>query len=147
MRPTTADAATRGMLLILGLITTTPALALAWPGALGLAYGLDRPADPMVLALLQHRGVLQLALGAALVWSAYRPAVRVPVAVTAIGTKSVFLVLLATLPGGAWRGAVSGALFDMVAVVLLAAMIATRLRVPGVSRREGRRAGGPAARC
>jgi hypothetical protein len=151
VNPTTAGTATKGLLIILGLVTTTPVLALAWPGTLELAYGLERPEDPMALALLQHRGVLQLALGAALVWSAFRPAVRVPVAVTAICTKSVFLLLLATLPGTAWRGAASGVVFDLVAIALLAAMVLTRARTArravALSRREGNGAGGRVARC
>lgn len=40
----------------LGIITATPVLALLWPGTLDVAYGIGEPADPMLAALLQHRG-------------------------------------------------------------------------------------------
>jgi hypothetical protein len=80
---------TRTLLAVLGAITTLPALALVLPGtSLDLSYGISAPADPMVLALLQHRGALQAALGAALIWAAFQPVARTPVALTAIATKS-----------------------------------------------------------
>ena len=48
----------------------------------------------MVVALLQHRGVLQLALGAGLVWAGFQPSVRIGMASAAVATKSAFLSLL-----------------------------------------------------
>jgi hypothetical protein len=106
----------RVVLVLMGVITAGPVLALFSPGRLS-GYGLDDAAlDPMVLALLQHRGMLQAALGAALVWAAFQPAVRIPAALAAIATKSTFLAL--TLP----LEILSGAVFDMVAITILAAI-------------------------
>ncbi|MFE3450930.1 hypothetical protein ACFXJ8_18565 [Nonomuraea sp. NPDC059194] len=61
------DAVVRWVLVVLGLVTTLPAFALFAPGPALATYSLAPPDDPMLLALLQHRGVLQLALGAAIV--------------------------------------------------------------------------------
>ncbi|GAA2083370.1 hypothetical protein GCM10009780_21990 [Actinomadura alba] len=113
---------------VLGVITATPALAVGWQGALEFGYGLGDEPDPMVLALLQHRGVLQGALGSALIWAAYRPAVRVPVAVTAIITKSSFIALMFSLPDSSWRDAASGVLFDVVTIALLAFIAVRQVR-------------------
>ena len=118
----------RGVLVTFGVITATPVFALGGPGALEFAYGIGIPEDPMLLALLQHRGVLQAALGAALVWSAFRPAVRVPVAVTAIATKASFLALMATLPDSAGLDAAAGASFDVVAIVFLLVVVIRQTR-------------------
>lgn len=122
------ETATRTLLVVLGVVTATPALALAWPGMLDLSYGIEDPSEPMLSALLRHRGVLQGALGAALVWAALRPAARVPVALTAIATKSTFVVLMATLPDGRWRDAASGVLFDIVTIALLATIALRQAR-------------------
>ncbi|QKW10962.1 hypothetical protein HUT18_17670 [Streptomyces sp. NA04227] len=125
------------MLVIIGLITATPALALVSPGTLDIAYGIGDVADPMTLALLQHRGLLQGALGAALVWAAFRPLVRVAVAGTAVVTKSTFLALTELDPD---VGGAASSTFDVVAVVVLAALIVRQLT------RQRRRAGNsPAA--
>ncbi|GGO02543.1 hypothetical protein GCM10010116_04900 [Microbispora rosea subsp. aerata] len=133
----------RWTLVILGAITALPALALISPGrALEVSYGISPPSDPMALALLQHRGILQAALGAALVWAAFHPSVRVPAAVTAIVTKSVFLGLMATLPAAVSAGATPGILFDIVAVVLLAA-VALHHVLTGSSGRGGGDTFGP----
>ncbi|MBC6459256.1 hypothetical protein [Actinomadura sp. HBU206391] len=128
MRSHTAEVVVRATLVTLGVVTATPMLAVGWPGTLDFAYGIGDPSDPMVLALLKHRGVLQGALGASLVWSAYHAAVRVPVAVTAIATKSSFLGLMFSLPGSSWRDAAPGALFDVGAVTLLAVIAVTCAR-------------------
>ncbi|WP_205825708.1 hypothetical protein [Microbispora catharanthi] len=119
----TIERVVRVILVILGVVTALPVLALVSPGrALDFSYGISPPSDPMALALLQHRGILQAALGAALIWAAFQPAVRVPAAVTAIVTKSVFLGLMATLPATVRAGATPGILFDIGAIVLLAAV-------------------------
>ena len=121
------------VLVALGLGTASPVMALAVPGMLESSYGVEDP-GPMILALLQHRGALQGALGAALVWAAFRPSVRVPVAVAAIFTKGVGLAL--TLPDPVLRDNVSvtTVAFDSVSIVLLA-LIAVR-QVAG-ERRDG----------
>ncbi|MBE3009395.1 hypothetical protein IL992_09310 [Microbispora sp. NEAU-D428] len=133
----TIERTVRGVLVILGVVTALPALALVSPGgALDFSYGISPPSDPMTLALLQHRGILQGALGAALVWAAFQPAVRVPAAVTAIVTKSVFLGLMATLPVAVRAGATPGILFDIGAIVLLAAVTLHR-RLTGSHGQDG----------
>lgn len=122
-------ATTRVVLVALGLGTASPAIALVAPGILGSSYGVDGP-GPAVLALLQHHGVLQAVLGAALIWSAFRPLARVPVAVAAIVAKGAFLAL--TVPDAALRETLSAttAAFDSVAIVLLT-LIAVRQAVGG----------------
>ncbi|GAA0359843.1 hypothetical protein GCM10009530_06430 [Microbispora corallina] len=123
----TIERTIRVVLVLLGVITALPALALVSPRwALGFSYGIPVPSDPMAAALLQHRGVLQAALGAALVWAAFAAVARVPAAVTAIVTKSVFLALMAMLPADVRAGAVSGIVFDGVAIVLLALIVVHR---------------------
>ncbi|GIH59448.1 hypothetical protein [Microbispora siamensis] len=138
----TIERTVRGVLVILGVVTALPALALVAPGrALDFSYGISPPSDPMALALLQHRGILQGALGAALVWAAFHPAVRVPAAVTAIVTKSVFLGLMAALPVAVRAGATPGILFDIGAIVLLAAVLTLHRRLTGS---HGQGGGSPA---
>ncbi len=61
----------RAVLILMGVLTATPVLSLVNPSQLE-AYGVIDP-DPIVLTLLQHRGIFQLLLGAALVWAALRP--------------------------------------------------------------------------
>lgn len=118
-------------LVVLGLITMTPVLALVTPAALEY-YGLTQLA-PMEEALLRHRGVMQLVLGAALVWAAFVPAVQVPVALAAITTKTTNLVL--TLSDSTTRpdAPLFSTVFDSLAVLLLIGLIVLRLR-PTASR-------------
>jgi len=123
------EAAVRVILVILGIGTATPALALGWASTVAAGYGIPAPADPMLMALLQHRGMLQAALGAALVWAAFQPLARVPAAVTAIVTKATFVSLLATLPGPSRLGQVPGVPFDLVAIALLAAVALRQVAV------------------
>lgn len=113
----------RTTLLIMGLVTALPALALIDPYALEWTYRVA-DTDPMVTALLQHRGMLQLVLGAALVWAGFDAHVRVPVAAAAIATKAVFLALI--LPDSGTRAdlAAFSVAFDLACIVLLAALIA-----------------------
>jgi hypothetical protein len=128
MRSHRAEIAVRALLATLGIVTATPMLAVGWQGALELGYGIGAQPDPMVAALLQHRGMLQGALGASLIWAAFRPAVRVPVTITAIATKTSFLALMFSLPGSSWRDAASGVVFDMVTITILTVITVQRAR-------------------
>ncbi|REF00915.1 hypothetical protein [Thermomonospora umbrina] len=139
MRPSTGEIVTRTVLIALGIITATPALAIVWPGMLDVSYGVDDPADPMLSALLKHRGVLQGALGAALVWAALRPALRPAAAGAAIVTKSTFVALMFSLPESGWRDAAGGVLFDVVtmAVLVVVAVRHVRSAAPALATRGG----------
>lgn len=118
-------------LVVLGVITMTPVLALVTPVALEY-YGLTQ-LTPMEAALLRHRGVLQLVLGAALVWAAFAPWARVPVALAAITTKSTNLILTLTDPVTRPDAPLFSTVFDTLAVVLLAGLVVLGLR--GSTRR------------
>lgn len=110
----------RVVLAVMGVITTAPALALVDVGALETGYGVSNP-EPMTLALLQHRGIMQLVLGAALVWAAFFPPARLAAALGAITTKSTFLSLV--LPDATLRSEVRPAIvFDATCIVVLAAL-------------------------
>lgn len=133
--PTTRTSwSVRITLTIVGILTMTPALVLVNPSQLE-GYGVDSP-DLIVLTLLQHRGVLQLALGAAIVWAAFDRRVRAPILLGATVTKGTGVVLtmtrpdvFATAPGsiGLW--------FDVVCLALLPAIaIATLRRRAAVTR-------------
>ncbi|MGC4747259.1 hypothetical protein ACLQ28_16615 [Micromonospora sp. DT201] len=117
----------RVILTIVGVITATPALALFWPGLLESSYGLADP-DRMTTALLQHRGLLQAALGAAIIWGAFYLPARVPAAATAIITKTVFLAL--TVVDSRMRADMNliSLVFDPIAIVTLAVVIVLHLR-------------------
>ncbi|HLU57591.1 MAG TPA: hypothetical protein VKZ81_19215 [Pseudonocardia sp.] len=134
------SAALTVVFVVIGVITATPVLALADPEVLRWTYGVTDP-DPMTLALLQHRGVLQLALGAALVWAGLFAPARVPVAVGASVTKGTFLALL--LPHPALREDVTpfSVVFDAACLVFFAAFLAATAR----ARRIGARSSAPAA--
>ncbi|MFD0888920.1 FecCD family ABC transporter permease [Streptosporangium algeriense] len=86
------EIAARAALTVTGLVTTLPVLALVNPSMVGTTYGVTDP-GPMVLALLQHRGVLQLLLGAALLWAVLSPPVRLAASLAAILAKVAFLGL------------------------------------------------------
>lgn len=119
----------RVILTIVGVITATPALALLWPDLLEASYGLSE-LDPMTTALLQHRGVLQAALGAAIVWGAFFAPARVPAAATAIVTKSVFLALTAVDAQMRADMNLISLVFDPIAIVILAVVIVREIRLP-----------------
>lgn len=114
------------MLVVVGIVTATPALALVAPATLDVSYGLTDP-DAMTLALLQHRGLLQAVLGAAIVWAAFAPRLRTPLLLAPVVTKTTFLGL--TLGNPAIRGDVTlfSTVFDILAVVLLLAVVAAPL--------------------
>ncbi|MBJ7355731.1 hypothetical protein [Nocardioides sp.] len=109
-------------LVVIGVVTATPALALAEPEVLEWTYGVSDP-DPMSLALLQHRGMLQLALGGALVWAAFFPPARVAALAGALVTKSTFLALL--VPRAELRADVAAfsVVFDALCIALFAVFL------------------------
>jgi hypothetical protein len=118
---------------VIGLFTMTPALALVSPGQLA-TYGVES-SDPVVTTLLQHRGALQLALGAALVWAGVDHRVRVPILLAATFTKGVGVVLTLTRPEvfAASSGNI-GLWFDIGCIVVLPAIAVHTV----VSLRRGR---------
>jgi hypothetical protein len=126
-------------LVVMGLITALPALALVDRAAFDY-YGLGE-LDPMVLVLLQHRGMLQLVLGAALVWAAFFPPARLAVALGAIATKSTGILL--TLGNEVTRpqAPLFSMVFDGVCIVLLLCLAVGELH----RLRSGGRVGSSAA--
>jgi hypothetical protein len=118
------EPAVRSALVVMGVITTLPVLALLAPSIVGWNYGIHDP-DGMTLALLQHRGALQLLLGAAIVGAAFHRPVRAAVALGAAASKATFLLLI--LPDPALRPdlAPASTVLDATCIVLLVA-IATR---------------------
>ncbi|MEU4555199.1 hypothetical protein EV382_2698 [Micromonospora violae] len=117
----------RIVLIAVGAITATPAIALLSPGLLESSYGLTNP-DRMTIALLQHRGVLQAALGAAIIWGAFYLPARVPAAATAIVTKTTFLALTAVDAGMRAEMNVISLVFDPIAIVILGLVIGLQVR-------------------
>ena len=131
---TIAEVVTRAALIGMGVFTAVPVIAVFQPDQLGSSYGVVDPA-PMTLMLLQHRGVFQLLAGAALVWAAFRPAVRVPVAVGVIISKGSALLLTVTKPEAQALANPFIQAFDVACIVVLVAIIVQRT----VARRSTRR--------
>ncbi|MBU2663748.1 hypothetical protein KOI35_09530 [Actinoplanes bogorensis] len=123
-----AEIATRAALIGMGLFTAVPVIAVVQPGQLESSYGVTDPA-PMVLTLLQHRGVFQLLAGLALIWAAFRPAVRVPVAIGVIVAKSSALLLTVTRPEAQALVSTPIQVFDVACIALLA-LIAGAALIP-----------------
>lgn len=117
----------RIVLIAVGAITATPVFALLAPGLLESSYGLTDP-DRMTTALLQHRGVLQAALGAAIVWGAFHLPARVPAAATAIVTKTTFLALTVVDAGMRAEMNLISLVFDPLAIVILGVTIGIHVR-------------------
>lgn len=111
----------RTALIVLGVLTATPVLSLVNPSQLE-SYGVVDP-DPIVLTLLQHRGIFQLLLGAALVWAAFRPHVRVAVAIAAIVSKGAALGLTVSRPEVLAESSPVAMVFDPICIVLLTALL------------------------
>lgn len=136
MQRSRTELLTRTALVVMGVMTAFPVQAVFDPDQL-TTYGVDDP-DPIVLTLLQHRGVLQLVLGAALIWAALRPAVRVPVAVAVIGAKGAALALTASRPDVLAEASTVALVFDPICIVILGAMLVQtarqRRREPGAVR-------------
>lgn len=133
MRTRAAALAARTSLVVMGVFTALPALALVRPDQLESSYGVTDP-DPMLLTLLQHRGMLQLLAGAALVWAAARPGVRIPVAAGVAVAKTTALVLTATRPEAQAQASQVIQGFDVVCVIALLVIIAGTLRSGAASR-------------
>lgn len=66
-----------------------------------------------------------------MVWAAFHSVGRVPVAIAAITTKSSFLLVVAAQAGMSRVPELAGALFDVVAIILLALIAARRARNHG----------------
>lgn len=111
----------RIVLITIGVLTATPVLSLVSPAQLE-SYGVVDP-DVIVLTLLQHRGVLQLLLGAALVWAAFRPDVRVAVAIAAVVSKGAFLALILSRPEARAESSAVAMVFDPISIVLLGVLL------------------------
>lgn len=111
--------------MLIGAFTATPVLSVVAPGQLA-SYGLVGP-DPVELVLLQHRGVLQLLLGAALVGAALAPRARAAITIAALCGKGAFLALVAAQPAvGAGMSPVT-LVFDAVSVAVLAVLLVPAL--------------------
>lgn len=121
MTLTRKEIAVRSALIFMGVFTAMPVLALVNPGQLA-SYGVIDP-DPIVLTLLQHRGVLQLALGASLVYAAFKPNIRVAVALAAIVTKGGALLLTASRPEVLAEASQVMLVFDPLCILLLGAIL------------------------
>ncbi len=120
-RPGPREWVIRVVLVALGVLTATPVQSLFDPAQLE-SYGVVDP-DPIVLSLLQHRGVLQLLLGAALVWAAFRPGVRVPVAIGTIVSKGASLALTLSRPRDVAETSSVPLIFDAICIVVLMALL------------------------
>lgn len=134
LRPT--ELLTRAVLIGMGAFTAVPVLSVLQPAQLESTYGIVDP-EPMVLTLLQHRGVFQLLAGVALIWAAFRVDVRVPVALAVILAKSSALVLTITRPDAQALASTGIQIFDAASIAILAAVIAMRSlrsRVPQAAR-------------
>ena len=130
------ELAIRISLVVMGVFTALPVLALVQPGQLESSYGVADP-DPMVLTLLQHRGMLQLLAGAALVWAAVRPAVRVPIALGVVAAKTTALALTMIRPDAQAQASAVIQGFDIACVIaLLAIVVASYSRRPSIRLRE-----------
>lgn len=121
------------LLLVMGVLTATPVQALVDPSQLQ-AYGVSDPA-PAELTLLQHRAVYQLLLGAALVWAALRPDVRVPVAVAAMLSKGIALAMTVSRPEVLATANPVALVFDPLCLLVLGGYLVHRARR---SRHRGR---------
>lgn len=126
-RTTWTERLRRGCLVVVGVLTATPAVAVVVPSDLVRQYGIAL-GDPTTVALLQHRGGLQAVLGAALVIAAWRPSWTVPAAAAAILTKGLFLALVLTDPAVRPRFPWPPVAFDAIAVAVLALIVATAAR-------------------
>ena len=123
MRSRAGEVATRVALVVMGAFTAVPVLALFQPAQLE-SYGIVDP-EPMVLTLLQHRGVFQLLAGAALVWAAFRPDIRLPIAAGVILSKSVALALTFSRPEAQEQASTFIQIFDLACIAVLIAIIAS----------------------
>ena len=85
-----------GWILILSGIATAVAglgAAVAPGPLLRLAFGVDRP-EAATMFFARHWGVLILAVGALVVYSAYAPAARLPILVAGSVEKALIVVMI-----------------------------------------------------
>ena len=138
MKPRPAEVLTRVALIAIGTFTAFPVLSVVQPAQLESTYGVA-DLEPMVLTLLQHRGVFQFLAGVAMVWAAFRPDVRVPVALAVILAKGSALALTVTRPEA--QALANGAiqLFDAASIAILAVIAIRSLRA-GRQAQHGREA-------
>jgi hypothetical protein len=119
MRHRPTELVTRVALIGMGAFTAVPVLSVFQPAQLETAYGVADP-EPMVLTLLQHRGVFQFLAGVALVWAAFRVNVRIPVAVAVIVAKGSALALTVTRPEAQASANTAIQIFDLACIAILA---------------------------
>lgn len=135
MKNSVTELLTRAVLVGMGAFTAVPVLSVLQPAQLESTYGIVDP-EPMVLTLLQHRGVFQLLAGLALVWAAFRVDVRAPIALAVILAKSSALALTVTRPDAQAQASTGIQIFDAACIAVLAviAALSWRGRVPGTAR-------------
>lgn len=127
MKRRAPETLTRIALIGMGLFTAVPVLSVVQPSQLESTYGVT-DLEPMVLTLLQHRGVFQLLAGAALVWAALRVDVRVPVAAAVIVAKGSALALTVTRPEAQALANTAIQVFDLACIAILAVIGIRSLR-------------------
>lgn len=122
MKLSFSETATRVGLIGIGVFTAVPVMSVFLPEQLESSYGVIDP-EPMVLTLLQHRGVFQFLAGAALLWAVFRPSVRIPVAAGVIVAKGSAVLLTITRPEAQdlVNPAIQG--IDVACIVVLVAII------------------------
>jgi hypothetical protein len=83
------------ILVVSGVATAAAGLGafLATGPLLRLAFGVDRP-EPATMFFARHWGVLILAVGVLVVYSAYVPAARLPILVAGSVEKAAIVVLI-----------------------------------------------------
>lgn len=118
---TRKEIAIRSALIVMGVLTATPALSLVNPAQLE-SYGVVNP-NSIVLTLLQHRGLLQFALGASLVYAAVKPDIRVAAAIASIFTKGGGLLITYSRPEVFAEASEVAMVFDPLCIVLLTAIL------------------------
>lgn len=110
----------RSALVFMGVFTTTPILAVFNPAQLE-SYGVQDPSQ-IVLTLLQHRGLLQFALGTALVYAAFKSDIRAVAALASIFTKGGGLLMTYSRPEVFAEASEVAMVFDPLCIILLTAI-------------------------
>lgn len=127
----------RIVLAVLGILTAFPVLSLFNPADLQTRYGLNE-LDAVAQTLLRHRGILQLLLGASLVWAAFSPGVRLPVILAVVLSKMSFILLVQSTPEAQNSLTAGIQRFDLTStVLLLLALVAHFVRRSAVRAAEG----------
>jgi len=97
-------------------------------GVLEALYGLEAPDGP-VRRLLDHRGVLQLVLGAGIVAAAVRPRWLLPVTVGVAVAKGSFLALVLTDEVTRRQFGPTSVVVDLVSIAVLVAACVVQRRL------------------